>query len=925
MISTQALGLFLIFGGAVDSATPPSGALFQALRTQVASMRESVAPDIRATVQAEVGPMRNCAAAPRPAYPSESQYIYNADYSWAYSDVGGERCIFLMRPEVRLLTKEEAYDLLLAGQVPLPPPPEHSSQEQKESSTEIVPRHINDDIDVDWNSDREDQRDYRSPSVVPLRGEPSANAPLSWDPRQRITNADHPFYALTYVQTDGSSGSAIQISPYVYMTAAHVIQHKTTGQIYQNAYVFPQYQILGTTPALAARSTVPDPAYFPGSRTAHDLGFILVPTARYLPLYPRRHVIVSAVDRGIPPNIGACWLGDPTRDAFTQPGAINGTWYNGYVWSPTCVTGHGSDTITAGYPQVVGGQPNTSVFPYQDATGTIISNIGVLIYELLYPGGTLPVIGLSSTISAGDSGGPVFGRSGTTWKLLGVNSGVIAPGQWPDSNLKAVAAGIFDYNRSWIDAVATWTPGNPIVVTSPEEGGVYPAASVPDLVATAGTQTAQIRWSSSIDGFLGTGGVVPVANRLSFGAHTITASINSSAIADVDKAATTIIRTIHITVTPQHPTQPIVSANPNPVVIPYGASGAYATISWTSVCTGSCNNWRTDIKYSRNGATPVLWKDDAPAGSDIFLIEPGDVVVFYAFQHHYGIENANTVTVRGRLGASPTFSMCPTTTYSTPSSSRAAFAYKWSAEGQTALDLWGQVNNGPWQMALTVGETGSTGDTIAPGNTYRFRFYRRGESTTPLGSLSVVALPGPAPGFRILPSTVQIPATETDGPFVYSWGAPGCTQMDLWGKVDDGPWEYGLRVSSPGSSGDDVPLGHRYSFRFYLPGTDDTPLGELTVNGVAASSPTFSINPAHVVVPAGSTTGPFTFTWNAPGYPSLDLWGKVNNGPWQFGLAIPASGSSGDNIPVGSTYQYRFYPPGNSTHILGTLSVYATH
>jgi hypothetical protein len=115
-----------------------------------------------------------------------------------------------------------------------------------------------------------------------------------------------------------------------------------------------------------------------------------------------------------------------------------------------------------------------------------------------------------------------------------------------------------------------------------------------------------------------------------------------------------------------------------------------------------------------------------------------------------------------------------------------------------------------------------------------------------------------------------------------------------------------------------------HQYRFY-PHNDSThTLGSLTINGVPATTPTFSA-PTDVIVPGNATSGTFTLAWNAIDYASLDLWGQVNNDPWHFGLNVPAQHSTTETIPVGSTYRYRFYPPGDSMHILKTLVVTAHH
>jgi hypothetical protein len=164
-----------------------------------------------------------------------------------------------------------------------------------------------------------------------------------------------------------------------------------------------------------------------------------------------------------------------------------------------------------------------------------------------------------------------------------------------------------------------------------------------------------------------------------------------------------------------------------------------------------------------------------------------------------------------------------------------------------------------------------------------------------------------------------------------TWNAPGYSALDWCGKVGSGAWQFsGLQTAGSGSVGVPLPPNTTYSYRLYdagaasnCPGTGI--VASLVITSTQGAAPTFSVNPSHVVVPLGQMSGSFQMTWNAPGYPSLDLWGKTNNGPWQFGLTIPASSATGQPINVGTTYGYRFYPHGDSTHLLGELSVTASH
>jgi len=247
---------------------------------------------------------------------------------------------------------------------------------------------------------------------------------------------------------------------------------------------------------------------------------------------------------------------------------------------------------------------------------------------------------------------------------------------------------------------------------------------------------------------------------------------------------------------------------------------------------------------------------------------------------------------------------------------------KWACNGTSASNLvWPYVPAGgstkfilamsdsaPSPVLSTVTVTGTAG---AP-TTFTFKPAYNLVST------------GPTSANVLIPAT----ASPTTGPFGFQWNAPGYDALDLQGQVNNGPWQSPVWIAPSGVNGDNIPLGTTYNYRLYPHGATTPLLASLSVTGIAAPAPTFSINPAHVIVPLNATTGSFTFTWNAPGYETLDLVGQVVTngvaGPWGSPVWIAASGNNGDNIPVGTTYNYRFYPHGDSVHIIGTLSVTAS-
>ena len=632
--------------------------------------------------------------------------------------------------------------------------------------------------------------------------------------------------------TGETASSAVQVNTYVYMTAAHNVVG-LDGHFYLGVNVYPAYRLPSLSiPIPIVGNPVYDQRYINSDadhRLAYDLAFVHTGTPRSLFNYATPWKIFAARDSGtsLPPVYFCSSLNSPTDPFYFLENGHGNSWYDDF----DCL-GYGATKNVVGYPDDAGGADNRTLRrPYRSLPVSLYGGpLGSQYFELYRRcSDCLPIVGIvNSHVSPGSSGGPLFGfapGSLAGWRLLGIVTNQVGGGQ-----IDGLATADFDYNDPWVQSNISWSPSNPppVTITSPTEGATYDHNSVPNLVGSAGSQTAQLRWTSNIDGFLGTGGNVPVNGRLTTAAQTITASLGTQGVQGTAGEQTSTVSTVHISVTGSWIYQPRVYASPNPVVLPYGTPTRNVTISWTA--NSDSSNWRTDISYRLNGGNYVYWKSDVPAGSDVFPIHAGDAVTFYAYQHHYDESAGNTVTVTGQAGAAPTLSASP--------------------------------------------------------------------------------------------STVLISPPATTGPFTLRWNAPGYPTLDLWGQIDNQPWHFGLTIPASGTSVASIPVGTTYRYRLFPHGDSTHVLAATAVSGVA---PTFSMTPAHVIVPAGATSGSFTMTWSVPGYPHLDLWGQVNNDPWHFGLSIPASGATGSSIPVGTTYRYRFYPPGDSVNILGELSVYATH
>lgn len=200
MISLQALGLLLTLGAATQSTALASDTPFEALREQVAKLRSSVPADVKAAVLTEVGSMGICASAPRPAV-SDFGWIYNTVCAWGYSEVNGERCIYLLEPEVRLLTKEEAFDLLLASRSPIPPPPGY--EDQPPPPIDIDVHFVGDDMPRLIPGQSGEQLPL-PPSIGLLRGNPSdSNVPSDWVDSSRRMRSGTLIHAGDALFSDG--------------------------------------------------------------------------------------------------------------------------------------------------------------------------------------------------------------------------------------------------------------------------------------------------------------------------------------------------------------------------------------------------------------------------------------------------------------------------------------------------------------------------------------------------------------------------------------------------------------------------------------------------------------------------------------------------------------------------------------------------
>jgi hypothetical protein len=141
----------LIAGLSATEPPPASRSSFDALRFITARLSGTLEPDVVARVRAQAQTLADdCKGTERPTMPSAGQYIYNALYTWAYTSEGSRHCVHLLLPEYRLLSREEAYDLLLASSMKFPPPTGYvlAPPPPPPPGTEVVPRRMHDNMPV---------------------------------------------------------------------------------------------------------------------------------------------------------------------------------------------------------------------------------------------------------------------------------------------------------------------------------------------------------------------------------------------------------------------------------------------------------------------------------------------------------------------------------------------------------------------------------------------------------------------------------------------------------------------------------------------------------------------------------------------------------------------------------------------------------
>ena len=188
------------------------------------------------------------------------------------------------------------------------------------------------------------------------------------------------------------------------------------------------------------------------------------------------------------------------------------------------------------------------------------------------------------------------GRSFTQIGQAGANTG-----SWTDTGLNAGAVYYYRVrafnsygNSAYSNVASAQTQGNTsntaptVAISSPSNNATYGYGSAVSFSGSAsdtqdGNLTASIRWTSSIDGQIGTGG--SFSRTLSSGAHTITASVTDSA---------GVVASTQVTITVSVPSSSSVpTSGPTLAARGYKVKGNQTVeLKWTGLDGGSVNIYR---------------------------------------------------------------------------------------------------------------------------------------------------------------------------------------------------------------------------------------------------------------------------------------------------------------------------------------------
>ncbi|GAB3309994.1 hypothetical protein [Luteimonas notoginsengisoli] len=208
------------------------------------------------------------------------------------------------------------------------------------------------------------------------------------------------------------------------------------------------------------------------------------------------------------------------------------------------------------------------------------------------------------------------------------------------------------------------------------------------------------------------------------------------------------------------------------------------------------------------------------------------------------------------------------------SSSSGSYSITWSAvSGATSYQLRERLNSDAWQTPVSA--TSPTSITGRSSGTWGYSAAACNDNGCSDWSIpeAVVVTLSPAS-----PPDLVVPAASSTGDFSITWNAvSGATSYKLRERLNGGAWRTPTSVTSPTSIADKASGTWGYSAAACnVGGCSDW---SLPVTVVVTLPPSL---PPDLVVPAASSTGDFSITWNAvSGATSYKLRERLNGGAWK--------------------------------------------
>ena len=274
---------------------------------------------------------------------------------------------------------------------------------------------------------------------------------------------------------------------------------------------------------------------------------------------------------------------------------------------------------------------------------------------------------------------------------------------------------------------------------------------------------------------------------------------------------------------------PTISASPNPVIVPAGATGK-TTISWNA--PGHPRIYLTIVNTS-NGAISNWHGDNGSGSKEWPFLQAGDILVFRLHPDGQSTVLAS-VEVRAELAGTPSIVASPTNVIIAPGQSAGNSTISWNAPGYSNVGISVLGSDG---IAQTWTSGGSSGSQVWPyvgiNTTQIFRLHPYGSSSV-LATATVTGQASASVTVDASPREVVIPIGSSNGTTTVSWNAPGVPSTVLWVSVNGAPK---TNMSGGGSSGSAqapwIVAGNQYRFSLTRDG-DPTELGFVVVTARSA-------------------------------------------------------------------------------------------